>query len=547
MKEKILCLGIESSCDETAVALVDSDRNILSHIIYSQIPEHQKYGGVVPELAARAHILAIDEVINSALREANKTINDLDVIAATAGPGLIGGVLVGWMAATGIAQATAKPLVAVNHLEGHALVPRLCATSANDSAQSGMIEFPYLLMLASGGHCQILLVRGVGQYELIGQTLDDSAGEAFDKVSKMLGLGYPGGPVIDMRAPLGDATRFKFPRPLCDKPGCDFSFSGIKTAARTFLEKQNLKNSESGSPPLEGSAKPGVVYPNSRSSVAYYSLPYNQELVEYAKKNRKAGSLPEALLWKEIKSKKINGLDFDRQKIIGNYIVDFFCPDARVVIEVDDAASHDDKGRYDEKRDEYLKSLNLTVIHVTAKEVLKEMNGVIQLLVNHPALRAPLQRRGTSAEHDEIVSTVDNPLVPDIGSPPLDGSAKPGVVYKTPQNNEDQFINDFCASFQAAVVDCITNRLGNALCDSLVVAAAPRTLVVAGGVAKNSAIRAAMEHLAADNDMEFAAPPLNLCTDNGAMIAWAGLENYLIGRVVTAPVAPRPRWPLTEL
>lgn len=350
----VLCLGIESSCDETSAAIVDSDKNILSHIIYSQIPEHQKYGGVVPELAARAHILAIDDVVKTALHKANKTIDDIDVVAATAGPGLIGGVLVGWMAATGIAQVLDKPLVAVNHLEGHALVPRLCATMADGTNENVDLEFPYLLMLASGGHCQILLVRGVGKYELIGQTLDDSAGEAYDKVAKMLGLGYPGGPIVDVRAKSGNSRAFDFPRPLCDKTGCDFSFSGIKTAARTFIER-------------------------------------------------------------------------------------------------------------------------------------------------------------------------------------------------TEQSITDDYINDFCASFQSAVVDCITNRLKNAIKDSRVRDAKPETLVVAGGVAKNSAIRAALEKLALENGMKFAAPPMNLCTDNGAMIAWAGLENYRVGKVVKEPVVPRPRWPLTEL
>lgn len=349
-----LCLGIESSCDETSAAIVDSDRNILSHIIYSQIPEHQKFGGVVPELAARAHILAIDEVIKQTLSVAGKTINDIDVVAATAGPGLIGGVLVGWMAATGIAQSANKPLVAVNHLEGHALVPRLCATLADGSVAENGVDFPYLLMLASGGHCQILLVRGVGKYELIGQTLDDSAGEAYDKVAKMLGLGYPGGPIVDTRAQSGNSRAFAFPRPLCDKPGCDFSFSGIKTAARTFLNRET------------------------------------------------------------------------------------------------------------------------------------------------------------------------QPLT-------------------------DEYINDFCASFQASVVDCIVNRLTNAMHDERVKNAAPKTLVVAGGVAKNSAIRSAMEKLAKKFNMTFAAPPMNLCTDNGAMIAWAGLENYHVGKIVSEPIAPRPRWPLTEL
>ena len=354
-QKSVLCLGVESSCDETSAAIVDSDRNILSHIIYSQIPEHQKYGGVVPELAARAHILAVDEVIRLTLERANKTIDDIDVIAATAGPGLIGGVLVGWMAATGIANAKNKPLVAVNHLEGHALVPRLCAASASDSATNINVEFPYLLMLASGGHCQILLVHSVGKYELIGQTLDDSAGEAFDKVAKMLGLGYPGGPIVDKLAKLGNAKRFHFPRPLCDKPGCDFSFSGIKTAARMLLDK-------------------------------------------------------------------------------------------------------------------------------------------------------------------------------------------------TPKTDiNEKFINDFCASFQSAVVDCITNRLKNALRDKRVKSADPKTLVVAGGVAKNSAIRTAVENLSSEFNMQFAAPPMNLCTDNGAMIAWAGIENYKIGKIVSEPIAPRPRWPLTEL
>ena len=349
-----VCLGVESSCDETSAAIVDSNRNILSHIIYSQIPEHQKYGGVVPELAARAHILAIDTVIKQTLANANMKISDVDVIAATAGPGLIGGVLVGWMAATGIAQSTGKPLVAVNHLEGHALVPRLCATTADDTKASVDVDFPYLLMLASGGHCQILLVRGVGQYELIGQTLDDSAGEAFDKVAKMLGLGYPGGPIVDKCAKLGNSKAFDFPRPLCDKPGCDFSFSGIKTAARAMLAK--------------------------------HEAPYS-----------------------------------------------------------------------------------------------------------------------------------------------------------------DEFINDFCASFQASVVDCIINRLNNAMKSSVVCESAPKTLVVAGGVAKNSAIRGAMEELACRHNMVFAAPPMNLCTDNGAMIAWAGIENYRVGKIVREPIAPRPRWPLTEL
>jgi N6-L-threonylcarbamoyladenine synthase len=391
-ESKILCLGIESSCDETSAAVVDSDRQILSHIIYSQIPEHQKYGGVVPELAARAHILVLEDVVRRALSDAGKTVHDIDVVAATAGPGLIGGVLVGWMGAVGIAQSTGKPLVAVNHLEGHALVPRLkSATSVGDLYLDEHIQFPYLLLLASGGHTMILLVYGVGRYELIGQTLDDSAGEAFDKVAKMLGLGYPGGPVVDARAKLGDPNRFKFPRPLCDKkPGspdaCNFSFSGIKTAARTFLESADRRAQSEGE------------------------------------------------------------------------------------------------------------------LEVNSLELSSSLSSNLKL------------------------------------------STSSLFVLRS-----DNFINDVCASFQAAVVDCIVNRLSNALKDERVVRAKPATLVVAGGVAKNTAIRVALEKLAEKSGMGYGAPPLNLCTDNGAMIAWAGLENFRADRIVREPVAPRPRWPLTEL
>lgn len=348
----IRCLGIESSCDETAAAIVDSRGKIISHIIYSQVPEHQKWGGVVPELAARSHILAIDGVVKQALDNAKMTLDDIDVIAATAGPGLIGGVIVGWEFATGLSNSTKKPLIAVNHLEGHALVPRLSSPSfaggsTREAGDGGGLNFPYLLLLASGGHTQILVVNGVGDYDLLGETLDDSAGEAFDKVAKMLGLGYPGGPGIEKNAIGGDISAFAFPRPLCNHNNCDFSFSGIKTAARTFL-----------------------LNPESKISNA-----------------------------------------------------------------------------------------------------------------------------------------------------------------------------NFCASFQQSVIDVIINRLTNAIKRVPNV----KTLVVAGGVAANKAIRAAMEELALANGMKFAAPPLNLCTDNGAMIAWAGIENFLAGNITTGPIAPRPRWPLPML
>ena len=366
MRKKLICLGIESSCDETAAAIVDSEKNILSHAIYSQVPEMQKFGGVVPELAARAHILAIDKIVRQALTDAKLTLDDIDIIAGTAGPGLIGGVIVGWEFAMGLAQATNKPLVAVNHLEAHALIPRLSHPSSSPrrrgstalkKCEQSELNFPYLLLLASGGHTQILIVRGVGEYEMLGETLDDSAGEAFDKVAKMLGLGYPGGPAIEEHARGGDSTAYQFPRPLCHQDNCDFSFSGIKTSARTLL------------------------------------IPFAGE-------------------------------------------------------------------------------------------------GV--------------------ARSDGVVENIN--------------------------------IKDFCASFQQSVIDCIINRLTNAI------ARAPniKTLVVAGGVAANLAIRTAMEKLAADNDMKFAAPELKLCTDNGVMAAWAGIENYRVGNITTEPLAPRPRWPLAD-
>jgi N6-L-threonylcarbamoyladenine synthase len=222
----MLIIGIESSCDETAAAIVSSEREILSNIVWSQT-EHETYGGVVPEIAARAHLEHIEGVISRALAEANVTLNDIDAVAATAGPGLIGGVIVGVMTAKAIASVQKKPFIAVNHLEGHALTVRL----THD------VPFPYLLLLASGGHCQFLIVSGVGEYQKLGGTIDDALGEAFDKVGKMLGLGYPAGAAVEKMALRGNERAFTLPIPLKGRAGCDMSFSGLKTAVRLQIEK----------------------------------------------------------------------------------------------------------------------------------------------------------------------------------------------------------------------------------------------------------------------------------------------------------------------
>ena len=223
-----IVLGIESSCDETAVALVREDRTILSQALATQQTEHAPYGGVVPEIAARAHLAQIDRLYTKALADANLTIHHVDAIAVTAGPGLIGGVIVGVMLGKALAVAAQKPLIAVNHLEGHALTVRL----THDA------QFPYFLLLISGGHCQQLIVRGVGDYIRLGTTRDDALGEAFDKCAKMLGLPYPGGPALEAAARNGNERAYKFPQPLVGDGSCDFSFSGLKTAVRLTIEKE---------------------------------------------------------------------------------------------------------------------------------------------------------------------------------------------------------------------------------------------------------------------------------------------------------------------
>jgi N6-L-threonylcarbamoyladenine synthase len=337
-------LGLETTCDETAAAVVrlrpDGSGEILADEVMSQIAAHAAYGGVVPEIAARAHVEVLDGLIERALETAGVKPSDLDGVAAAAGPGLIGGVLVGLSAAKGVAIAAGKPFLAVNHLEAHALIPRI----------DGKLAFPYLLLLASGGHTQILAVEGVGEYPRLGATMDDAIGEAFDKTAKLLGLGYPGGPAVEAEARKGDPERFPLPRPLHGKPNADFSLSGLKTAVR------------------------------------------------------------------------------------------------------------------------------------------------------HAAMAAaPLKPRDVA---------------------------------------------DLCASFQAAVVDVIEDRLRAALAIYRRRGGTATALVLAGGVAANAAIRAATSRFAQQSGLPMIAPPVRLCTDNGAMIAWAGIEKLRLGRVDDLSAPARARWPL---
>ncbi len=343
----MIILGIESTCDETAAAVVergdDGRGRILSNVVFSQISEHAEFGGVVPEIAARAHVEGLDHIIATAMSEAQVSFDRIDGVAAAAGPGLIGGLIVGLTTAKAIALVHDKPLIAVNHLEAHALTARL--TDAT--------PFPYCLFLASGGHTQILGVRGVGDYLLIGGTVDDAIGEAFDKTAKLLGLGYPGGPLVEKEAASGDPERFSLPRPMSGRDNADFSLSGLKTALRIEAEKI-----------------------------------------------------------------------------------------------------------------------------------------------------APL-------------------------------------------SNQD--VADLCASFQQAVVDVVMDRLRTGLRIFRDRVGVPNAVVCAGGVAANQAIRKVLHRLAFESGTMLVAPPPALCTDNGAMIAWAGAERLALGLSDTLDAVPRPRWPLEQV
>lgn len=246
----MLILGLESSCDETAAALVTGGREVIAHRLAGQEAQHRPYGGVVPEIAARAHVEALEPLVAAALADAGATLADVDAVAATAGPGLIGGVMVGLVTGKALAHAAGKPFVAVNHLEGHALSPRLSDPD---------LDFPYLLLLVSGGHCQLLLVEGVGKYRRLATTIDDAAGEAFDKSAKLMDLGYPGGPALAALAAQGRADAFALPRPLLHSPNLDFSFAGLKTAVLTQLRRLPQPPSQTDLADLAASTQAAIV------------------------------------------------------------------------------------------------------------------------------------------------------------------------------------------------------------------------------------------------------------------------------------------------
>ena len=337
-------LGIESSCDDTAAAVVNSDGIILSSVVVGQNDLHAAFGGVVPEIAARAHAEKLDTAVAAALQKAQISLEDIDGIAVTAGPGLIGGVISGVMMARGLSVGSGKPLIGVNHLAGHALTPRL----------TDNLGFPYLMLLVSGGHCQFVIVSGPDTFTRLGGTIDDAPGEAFDKIARLLGLPQPGGPAVQAEAETGDPMRFAFPRPLLNRPGCDMSFSGLKTAV----------------------------------------------------------------------------------------------------------------------------------------------------------LRA----------RDELVT------------------ARGGITL--------QDRADICAGFQAAVSDVLAEKTRRAIFEYLAKTPNQPAFAVAGGVAANSEIRGALKEVAKQEGLAFTAPPLSLCTDNAAMIAWAGLELAAIDHPGLVPLIARPRWPL---
>ena len=438
-----IVLGIESSCDETAAALVDSERRVIAQRIASQDDAHRPYGGVVPEIAARAHAERVTPLVAATLADAGMTLDDVDAIAATAGPGLIGGVMVGLVSAKALAMASGKPLIAVNHLEGHALSPRLA-----DSA----LQFPYLLLLVSGGHCQLLLVEGVGRYKRLGTTIDDALGEAFDKTAKILGLGFPGGPAVERLAREGDARKIRLPRPLLGSSEPHFSFAGLKSAvlrAKEALDRAGASTSSAGagtdgraSPARAALGRVGASTGSAGAGTQGTSYPAHEALDRVGASTGSAGAGTQGT-----------------------------SSPARAALDGPGAST---------------------------SSAGAGMGGH-----SNPAQAEPVEAGLASAPSAAPYSHAD-----------------------------------IAASFQQAAIDCVIDRTRKAL----QVASTPTALVVAGGVAANQSVRSALEGLAAEFGLPFVAPPLALCTDNAAMIAWAGIER--LGQSDPLDFAARPRWPL---
>ncbi|MGL4226702.1 MAG: tRNA (adenosine(37)-N6)-threonylcarbamoyltransferase complex transferase subunit TsaD, partial [Rickettsia sp.] len=404
-------LGIESSCDDTAVSIITENREILSNIIISQNAEHAAFQGVVPEIAARSHLSNLDKALKNVLKESNTNLTEISAIAATSGPGLIGGVIVGSMFARSLSSALKKPFIAINHLEGHALTARL----------TDNIPYPYLLLLASGGHCQFAAVLGLGKYKILGSTIDDAVGEAFDKVAKMLNLAFPGGPEIEKRAKLGNSHKYKFPKPIINSGNCNMSFSGLKTAVRTLI--MNLKE---------------IDYKDRHHLESFRQDELQEESAQRTKvrehRRKPQNSLESSFLNDDVINDIAASFQFTIGEILSSKIQDAIRAYERVV-------------------NDYYENIDYT-----AQLNLKSFR--------QDEFKNKLARRTKVREHR---------------------------LY--PQNAlGSSFLND--------------------------------TVVIAGGVAANKYLQEVLSNSTKTHGYHFIYPPIHLCTDNAAMIAYAGLERY---------------------
>ncbi|HJD58432.1 MAG TPA: tRNA (adenosine(37)-N6)-threonylcarbamoyltransferase complex transferase subunit TsaD [Rickettsia endosymbiont of Ceroptres masudai] len=428
----IKILGIESSCDDTAVSIITENREILSNIIISQNTEHAVFGGVVPEIAARSHLSNLDKALKNVLKESNTKLTEISAIAATSGPGLIGGVIVGSMFARSLSSALKKPFIAINHLEGHALTARL----------TDNIPYPYLLLLASGGHCQFVAVLGLGKYKILGSTIDDAVGEAFDKVAKMLNLAFPGGPEIEKRAKLGDPYKYKFPKPIINSGNCNMSFSGLKNAVRTLI--MNLQE---------------INYKDCHHLESFRQDEFKEEPAQRTKvheyRRKPKNSLVSSFLNDDVINDIAASFQFTIGEILSSKVQDAIRAYERVVND------------YYENID-YTTQLNLKSLR---QDEFKE----------EPAQRTKVR------EHR---------------------------LY--PQNSlGSSFLND--------------------------------TIVIAGGVAANKYLQEILSNCAKTYGYQLIYPPIRLCTDNAAMIAYAGLERYNNKLFTPLNFCPKARWSLEDI